>query len=172
MACANEPELFDQIMLINPLSLSDFSRIPGKSAKLYKFMIDTPILGTLVYNIAVSRKMIRESLEHYGFYNPFSIKPSVFDSLYESAHLGKVPKSIYASQRCNYTKCNIGNALKKIDNSIYLVGSNGLHNIKDRLEEYKEYNPAIETFYMEEAKELPQLEKPEELYELIKTYFI
>ena len=51
MACANNPDLFDQIMAINPLSLLDFSSIPGKTAKMYKCMIELPIIGTLLYNI-------------------------------------------------------------------------------------------------------------------------
>jgi pimeloyl-ACP methyl ester carboxylesterase len=172
MACANEPTLFDQIMMINPLSLADFSRIPGKSAKLYKFLIDTPILGTLVYHIAVSRRMIRERLEKDGFYNPFSVKESMLDSFHEAAHLGKMPKSVYASQRCNYTKCNLVNALRKIDNSIYLIGGDGIDHIRERLEEYKEYNSAIETTYIPETKLFPHMEKPEQLCSIIKTYLL
>jgi pimeloyl-ACP methyl ester carboxylesterase len=172
MACANDPSLFDQIMMINPLSLADYSRISGKSAKLYKFLIDTPILGTLVYHIAVSRKVLREHLEKDGFYNPFSIKQVLLDSFHESAHLGKVPKSVYASQKCNFTKCNIVNALRKIDNSLYLIGGEGIDHIQERLEEYKEYKSAIETAYVPETKLFPHIEKPDQLCSIVKTYLL
>jgi len=171
MACANNPELFDQLMLINPLSLLDYSQIPGKTAKSYKFLIDIPILGTLLHHIACSKQEIKDYFTKDAFYNPYSVKLNHIDSYYESAHLGTAPKAVYASIKCNYTKCNIVNALKKIDNSIYLIGGKEILNINERLIEYKYYNPSIETILIPETKQLPQLERPAELFQIIKTYF-
>ena len=171
MACANNPDLFDQIMAINPLSLLDFSTIPGKTAKMYKCIVELPIIGTLLYHIASSKKMITEELVTKGFFNPYSVKSSYVDSCYEAAHLGTSPKSTFASIRCNYTKCNLVNALKKIDNSIYLVGGASIENMKDRLDEYKGYNSSIETALVPKAKGLPHLEQPDKIAELVKTYF-
>lgn len=171
MACSNEPELFDQLMLINPLKISDYCQIPGKTAKLYKKIVETPILGTMLYHIAVSKKSIQEYAINKLFYNSCCIKSSWIDSYYESAHTGLSPKSMYASQKCNYTKCNIHNALKKINNSIYLIGGKEIEDIVPRLEEYKIYNPAIEISFIPETKYLPQLESPETLEDIIRTYF-
>lgn len=171
MACANNPELFDQLMFINPLSLLDFSQLPGKMAKMYKFIVDIPVLGTLLYHIASSKQALSQELISCGFYNPYSVKSSCIDSYYESAHLGNSPKAVYASVKCNYTKCNIVNSLKKIDNSIYLIGGGGIESISERLDEYKAYNSAIETTIIPDTKALPQLENPSALYELIKMYF-
>lgn len=171
MACANNPELFDQLMFINPLSLLDFSQLPGKMAKMYKFIVDIPVLGTLLYHIASSKQALSQELISCGFYNPYSVKSSCIDSYYESAHLGNSPKAVYASVKCNYTKCNIVNSLKKIDNSIYLIGGGGIESISERLDEYKAYNSAIETAIIPDTKALPQLENPSALYELIKMYF-
>lgn len=171
MACANNPELFDQIMLINPLSLHDYSQMPGKMSKYYKLVVDFPVLGTLLYHIASSRQAIAEELTTKNFYNPYTVKTTWIDSYYESAHLGASPKSVYASVHCNFTKCNIVNALKKIDNSIYLIGGGAIDNIEDLLNEYKAYNPSIETTVVPETKYLPQLEAPGKLMELISTYF-
>lgn len=170
MACASNPELFDQLMFINPLSLLDFSQLPGKTSKMFKFIVDFPVIGTLLYHIASSRQAIVEEFASRSFYNPYSVKSSFIDAYYESAHLGNSPKSVYASVKCNYTKCNITNALKKIDNSICLIGGNGIDNIEERLEEYKSYNQAIETAFIPDTKALPQLEAPAALYELVKTY--
>lgn len=171
MSCANNPELFDQLMLIDPLSILDYNQIPGKAAKSYKFLIDLPVIGTLLYHIASSRSEIMNYFKKDILYNPYFLKTSLIDSYYESSHLGSSPKSVYASVKCNYTKCCIINALKKIDNSIYLVGGEGTSNIKQRLGEYKSYNPAVEISILAETKHLPQLEKPNELQHLIKTYF-
>ncbi|MDO5407701.1 MAG: alpha/beta hydrolase [Eubacteriales bacterium] len=171
MACANNPDLFDQLMLISPLSLQEYSQIPGKTSKIYKLVIDFPILGTFFYHIATSKKAIREYLTDNCFYNPYSVKASYVDVCHESANLGSSPKSVYASVVSNFTKCNINKALKKIDNSIYLVGGEYSDDIADILEEYKEHNPAIETTIIADAKKYPQLEAPAKLFDLIHTYF-
>lgn len=170
MACANNPELFDQIMLINPLSLHDYSQMPGKMSKYYKIVVDMPVIGTLLYHIASSRQAITEELTTKGFYNPYTVKSTWIDSCYESAHLGASPKSVYSSVKCNFTKCNIVNALKKIDNSIYLIGGGAVDNIAEVINEYKAYNPSIESTILEETKLFPQLEAPAKLHELIHTY--
>lgn len=172
MICANDSSLIDQILLINPLSLLDFSQIPGKFAKYYKLLLDTPILGTLIYNFAMSRDSIIEHLESYGYFNPEHIHSKLIDTCYESAHLGFSPKSVYSSYKCNYTKINITNALKKINNSIFILGGEQIEFISDRLEEYRKYNPAIEISYIPETRALPHLESPELTCDLIRTYLL
>lgn len=172
MACNNAPELFDQIMLINPESLLMCSQIPNKHGKLYKFILDLPIIGTLLYHIATSKQAIKEDFTTDYYYNPYSVKSSLIDIYYESAHLGDSPKSLYASVKCNYTKCNIVNALKKINNSIYIVGGRELENVDEIIREYQRYNPAIESSLVGNSKYLPQLENPFELFNIIQMFFV
>ncbi len=170
MACSNSPELFNQLFFINPESLLSCSQVPGRNAKLYKIILDLPIVGTLIYNIACSKQFItKEFLTNY-YYNPYSVKARIIDAYHESAHLGESPKSVYASLKCNYVKCNIAGALKKIDNSIYLLGGGALGDIRECMEEYKEYNPAIECAVIPNTKLLPHLEKPAEVFDMIQTY--
>lgn len=171
MACSLMPELFDRLLFINPESILSNSLIPGKKAKIFKFILDTPIIGTLLYNIATSRKSLEEKFAHYYFNNPYSLKMNLIDWSYESAHLGESPKSIYASVQCNYTKCNIVNALKKIDNSIYLIGGENIEFVKERFDEYKKYNPAIEYTLIPHTKLIPQLESPIQVLKAIDMFF-
>lgn len=172
MACNNNPELFDQLMLINPDSLLMCSQIPNKHGKFYKFILDLPIIGTLLYHIATSKQAIREEFTTNYFYNPYSVKSALIDTYYESAHLGDSPKSLYASVKCNYTKCNIVNALKKINNSIYIVGGREMDHIDELIREYQTYNPAIESSIIGYTKYYPQLENPTELFNIIQMYFV
>ena len=171
MACANRSELFDRLMFINPDSILSCSQVPGKHAKIYKVILDLPIIGTLLYHIAVSRKSLTKEFQKNYFYNPYSVKGSTIDAYLESAHLGESPKSIYASVRCLYTRCNIVNSLKKIDNSISLLGGGAIEFMKERLEEYQEYNSAIEYSLIGNTKQLPQLENPSAVLKYIETYF-
>ena len=171
MACCNSPELFNQLMFINPESILSCCQVPGKNAKLYKFMLDLPIVGTLIYHISCSKQAITKDFMTNYFYNPYSVKAGLIDAYHEAAHLGESPKSVYASIECNYIKCNIVNALKKIDNSIYLLGGDGEESIQERFDEYKEMNPIIEYSLIANTKHLPQLEKPGEVLKAIQTYF-
>lgn len=170
MACSSNPKLFDRLMFINPDSILSCSQISGKRAKLYKFLLDLPIIGSLIYNISVSRKAISDNFRNQYFYNPYSVRQSTLDAYYEAAHLGESPKSIYSSLRCHYTNCNIVNALKKIDNSIYLVGGDSIDFIEELLNEYREYNPAVEYTIIHHTKHLPQLEKPYDVLQAVETY--
>lgn len=171
MACGYNNELFGQLMFINPESFSSCSQIPGKSAKLYKVILDMPILGTMLYLIAASKKIIQETFEHKYFYNPYHIAPSYINQYYESAHLGEMPKAIYSSIRCNYVKCKINRSLEKIDNSIYILGGAAETEINQIIQEYTECNPAVESSIIANTRHLPQIENPEETSKIIKMFF-
>lgn len=170
MACSNSPELFDALLLVNPRSLSDCSLIPGKNAKLYKLILDLPMGGTLLYNIASSRTMITETFEKYYFCNPYTVKPIFIDHYYEAAHLGKYPKAIFSSIECRYTNCNLTNALRKIDNSIFIIGGSEEPGINSTILEYKAYNSAIESSIIPKTKHLPQLEQPASLLDQVRLF--
>ena len=102
MACCNSPELFNQLMFINPESILSCCQVPGKNAKLYKFMLDLPIVGTLIYHISCSKQAITKDFMTNYFYNPYSVKAGLIDAYHEAAHLGESPKSVYASIECTH----------------------------------------------------------------------
>lgn len=171
MACNNNPELFNRIMLINPESLMSCSQVPGKKSKFYKLILDLPIVGTLLYHIASSKTLLQNTFKERYFYNPYSVKPVYIDHYLESAHLGIYPKAIFSSLECGYTKCNITAALKKIDNSIFIVGGAEESCLQEIADEYKTYNPAIEYSIISKAKHLPQLEEPDKVLDRITIFF-
>lgn len=171
MACSNNPELFDRLMLINPDSINTCSQLPGSYSKYYKYLLDFPVIGTLLYHIAVSKNSLKDAFTDYYYADSAHVKDSVIDAYYKAAHLGFSPKSVYACVQCNYTKCNITNALKKIDNSIYLIGGSEKDHIDELLQEYVTYNPAIEYSIIPNTKHLPHLEKPAEFLSNVSTFF-
>ena len=171
MACGYNPDLFEQMMFINPDSLLSCSHIPGKSARYYKFILDLPIIGTLLYNFASARSIISRTFSESYFYNPYDVNPHYIDKYHESAHLGDSPKSVYASVQCNYTKCNITKTLEKIDNSIYILGGEAEQDIDLIIKEYTKCNPAIESSTIPTTKHLPQIENPEEVSSTVQMFF-
>ena len=58
MACHNEKELFNKIMLVNPPSLTQLKQMPNRKDRLLKAALEIPIFGTLVYHMIVSRDNI------------------------------------------------------------------------------------------------------------------
>lgn len=171
MACGYNPDLFEQMLFINPDSFFACGQIPGKSAKLYKLILDLPIVGTLLYNFAAARKSIEKLFTENYFYNLYDVKPYFIDQYYEAAHLGGAPKAVYSSELCNFTKCSISRTLEKIDNSIYLLGGEGETDIEATIKEYTTCNPAIESSTIPGTRHLPQLEKPESVCDVITMFF-
>ena len=60
MACNMEPNHFGKIIVINPSNLADLSKTPNKRKNALKFFIDTPIIGTLVYNLVFLKNNINK----------------------------------------------------------------------------------------------------------------
>ena len=99
------------------------------------------------------------------------VSTKTLDTYYESAHLqNSKGKYLLSSIKANYTNINIVHALKKINNSIYLVGSREQNGITEIMNSYVAYNPSIEASYVDNSKYLPQLECPERLLKLLNLY--
>jgi hypothetical protein len=158
-------------MFINPESFHSCAQIPGKRTKAYKFLLDTPLIGTMLYHIASSKNSLKAAFNEDYFYNQYDIQPILIDKYYEASHLGLAPKAVYSSVCCNYTKCNISRSLEKINHSIYIIGGGAKKDINEIISEYTVCNPAIESSIIAATKHLPHLEKPAEVYNLIKMFF-
>ena len=87
MACHNEKELFNKIMLVNPPSLTQLKQMPNRKDRLLKAALEIPIFGTLVYHMIVSRDNINNLFIEKMYYNPFHVDNQMADAYYEAAKL-------------------------------------------------------------------------------------
>lgn len=171
MACNMNPEHFNKIIVLNPTNLVKLCASPNKEKNALKFLIDMPVIGTLIYNIAFSSKNIKKLFEEKYYYKGHMVSTNTLDTYYESAHLqNSKGKYLLSSIKANYTNINIVHALKKINNSIYLVGSREQKDITEIMNSYVAYNPSIEASYVDGSKYLPQLECPERLLKVLNLY--
>lgn len=171
MACNMDPEYFNKIIVINPANLSELCKTPNKRKNALKFFIDIPIFGTMIYNIVFTERTIKNVFHNDYYYKNHLVPTRILDAYYEAAHSDKSHgKYILSSIKSYYTNINIVHALKNINNSICLIGSNAKSDNEDIINSYTSYNPAIETFYVDESKYLPQLEVPQRLFEIIDLY--
>lgn len=169
--CNNNTELFDKIIMINPDSILKCRQTPNQYTKIYKFLIDLPVIGTLIYNIANSRKSITEKFLTINYADPCKIEPETISLCHEASHLEESgAKALYSSIKGNYTKLNISHALKKIDNSIFIIGGEYEKEIENTISEYTILNPAVESEIIKASAHLPQLERPVETVQMIEDF--
>lgn len=159
------------MILINPPSLASLNKAPGKRSKLYKFLLEIPVFGTLVYNMKTSQSNVQLLFTEKYLYNPFHTTPELIDTYYETAHKDLGSAKYLLSSLCGlYTNNSITHALKCINQSIVILTGETEPEGEEIASAYIELNPAIETCKMKRAKHLPHLETPQEFTETLKIY--
>ena len=172
MACKNDTSIIRRIMMINPEDLAVLNQIPDRHSKASKFLLELPLIGTLVYNILNSRPNIDLAFTEKYLHNPFHVDTELEDLYYESAHLENgAGKYLLASITGKYIYCNITQALKTIDNSIYILQGDSEPRARESVALYTSINPAIESEIIKNAKHLPQIESPEQVLEAVNIFF-
>lgn len=171
MVCHNENELVRNLIGINPQSLFQLNQIPSKQTKILKFLMDTPILGTFIFNMHTNKAAFTKIFQSEYFYNPYNIEEKDILSYVESAHTQDYhSKHAFASYLGKYTNANIIHALKDINNSIYIIAGKDKKDTSNIVENYLHYNSAIEISYIPQTKQLPHLEKPEDVLTTLDMY--
>lgn len=171
MTCHNDNNLIHTLVGINPQSLYQLNQIPSKQTKILKLLMDTPIIGTLIYNMNTSKAAFTKLFQEKYFYNPYHVNEKDIASYVEAAHTPDYhSKHAHASYVGRYTNANIIHALKEINNSIYLIGGKEKEDIYNVIDNYVYYNSAIEYSYIPLSKQLPHMEKPEEVLKVLDLY--
>ncbi len=123
MACRNDDTIINKIMMVNPTDLAILNQIPTKQSKIAKFLLELPLVGTLVYNVIVSKGNVDLLFTEQLVYNPFHVDSELVDTCFETAHLDKGNgKYLLSSIAGKYIDRNIAATLKELNNSIYIIG--------------------------------------------------
>lgn len=170
LACRFEPDLFDKLIFVNPESLNEGMKIPSKLGRHYRFLLNTPIIGTLIYNIVFSKKNILSDLVLKNFFNPQNVSDTLLWQAFESSHLGNSPKSLFAGIHCKYTNFNSKPALSGLNNSILILSSKHYNNSKEIAAEYMSVNPSIEYTEVDKAFRYPHIENPEAFLQEVDVF--
>ena len=158
MACANDENVIGKICMVNPLSLTELAKCPNKRTKTLKFLIEIPIIGTLLYNIIHSKEAIDEKFVDKYLYDEDAVDYQMTKIYHESAHNENAhSKYLFASIKGGYTKTNIYHCIRKASIEI--------------AKQYQKHVPAIECMCIKDTKHLPQIEQPEEFAEQLDILF-
>lgn len=171
MSCYCDDSLYNRLIFINPENIGKSVLGPRKNSNIIRNLLNSPIIGTMIYNICVSKKKINKLFSNELFSNNNVSRETIIDAYYENAHLGgSNAKCLYNSIACRYTTSNIIKAISEINNSIFIIGGGRVDRISSTIRDYFDLNPSIEFCVIEEVNKLPQLEAPTELLEHINTY--
>lgn len=171
MANQMEKDLFDKIILINPVSVKKMEIMPDRISKMKQRFFNIPIIGTFFYNIFSNPLHIDVAFRERYFKNSLLISHKTEDAYYEAAHLGEGGgRFLYGSLLGNYMNTNMKLALKNIDKPIYIIGSRDLHNNIQTLDEYRKLSNHVEITMLSNSKLYPQLEIPEKVCNIINSY--
>lgn len=168
MTCLNDNDIFEKIVLISPEDLAVLNQSPTKQSKLAKFLLEIPILGTLLYHILACRPNIELLFTEKFLFNPFHADRLSIDAYYESAHKGNSNgKHLQSSISGRYVYCNIAHALKEVNNSIFILSGEKKEGIRETIALYTSLNSSIESELIPKTNHLPHIEDPEKILEAI-----
>jgi hypothetical protein len=171
MACNMYPQFFNKIILLNPTKLDYYSMVPNKTKNVLKYLIDTPIIGTFLYNMIFTQSNIKKHLEQKSFFRKHIIPNKLITNYYVSSHENDSKgKFLYSSICSCYTNINITFALRKINHSIAIIAGEEKENIREIIDEYQKINPSIEYALISETAEYPHIEKPKAFLENARIY--
>lgn len=169
MAAYNNSYLFDKIILVNPEGIKTSMINPGKRSRIRRHIINSPIIGTLIYNICMSKRNIYNNMHNnMAASNP---NQNIVNIYHENAHLaGSSSKFLYSSIDGHYTTASISQAVAQLDNCIFIISGKKEPNADSINAEYTALNPAIETIKIDFSKHLPQYEQPADFVKTVKLF--
>lgn len=171
MACHMEPDLYHKIMMINPDSPAQTAKVPKAYHKLFKYIIELPVIGTLIYNLKNAFFTIKKTFIKNYFNNSELVNNEYINAYHEAAHIGGADsRYLYASIKGRYTNIPVTKTIRDDNHSIIIVGGGEIEGIREVISVYTELNPAIEDVIVDDAKYLPQMEVPEKMEEIFDIY--
>lgn len=172
MACANDDTIINRVAMINPQNLISLAKIPTKRTKTIKFLLSAPVLGTFIYNMKVNKRTILQNFALKYFYDHNKVDERDVLTCFEASHKDRShSKHLYACKESRFTNANILCCLNKLNNSIYIIVGNSNPENMLSASQYQNQLPSIEIVGINEAKQIPHVEKPDEFMEQIKILF-
>lgn len=163
---------FKKLILVSPTGIKKTFKVKSYSKFLCKLM-ESPILGTTIYNIISSKYSLRKYLYTHAYYNPLNVTNSMVDNYNHMAHLrGKNLKYSASAYISGYLYVDIAPHLEKTTVPTHIVwGADYELNTQENADFIKELNPNINISIIEESKLLPHNEKPKEFYKVCRAFF-
>ncbi len=171
MSCYSDASLYGNLIFINPENINKSMLMPRKNSNIIRGLLNSPIIGTMIYNVCMCKNNIKALFSTEFFSNKKTASTDILNAYHENAHLGgSKAKCLYTSIACRYTTAGIAKAVSEINNSIFIIGGGQVDRISSIIRGYFDLNSSIEFCVMEGVKKLPQLENPQELLKQLAIF--
>lgn len=159
------PDMINKLILVSPKG----GNYPTKKDSILKFILESPIIGTSIYNIKNSKLYIEYLLSKYFYYNEDS---DFKDKFYISAHMGG-PSSKYSAlaSEFNYLNINLNKHIRNVTAPIHVIwGENDEINPIENYNSIAKNCPDVSLSIFEDTKSMPHVENPKEFYKTCKMF--
>ncbi len=172
MAYNFKPENFEKMLLISPTGVGASNEYPTSRDVFVKWLIQSPIIGTSIYNFMTSKLYCKWFLQKYCYSSAFSVTDRIVDKYYYPAHYkGLGAKLSLAAFISNFLNVDIETKLEKIKIPFHVVwGTDCEINPAANFHFIKALKEDATITKFEGAKLLPHVENSKMFIKVVKDF--
>lgn len=173
MANSFSKDIIKKILIISPKRIAPIKIIQSKYNSFKKFLLESPVIGTSIYNIINSKVGTKIALEKKYFDTKQYVTKNLIKKIYlESHNKGASCKFPYSSYVFNYLDVDIRNKLKYIDIPVQIVwGNKDYENPISNMNYLDKDCKNVKLIIFNNTKSYPHIEKPLEFYKVCRKFF-
>jgi len=166
---ARDPQRFPAIALIAPTGLVRLNKPAGVGGEVGRLAVETPVIGTAMFNGLVSKRSIRAWLEK-TYADDTIVTDDLVDIYYWTAHqrgARHAPAALIAGQ----LNIDVRQALRRLTQPVLLVwGENGAATPVEEFRGFRAIKPDLELTVLSPAGDLPHDERPDDFNVILSTW--
>jgi pimeloyl-ACP methyl ester carboxylesterase len=166
---ARDPGRFPAIALVAPTGLVRLNKSPGVGGEAGRIAVETPIVGTAMFNGLVSRRSIRQWLEK-TYADDSIVTSDLVDIYYWTSHQrgARHAPAAFISGNLNI---DVRQALRRLTQPTLLVwGEEGSIAPIEEFRGFRAVKPDIELAVLTPAGDLPHDERPDDFNVILSTW--
>lgn len=166
---ARDPERFPAVALIAPTGLVRLHKPAGASGEAGRLAVETPIVGTAMFNSLVSRRSIRRWLEK-TYVDDSIITNELIDIYYWTSHqIGA--RHAPAAFISGHLNIDVRQALRRLAQPTLLIwGEEGSMIPIEEFRGFRSVKPDLELAVLTPAGDLPHDERPDDFNVILSTW--
>ncbi|MDQ3243743.1 MAG: alpha/beta fold hydrolase [Gemmatimonadota bacterium] len=166
---ARDPQRFPAIALIAPTGLVRLNKPAGVGGEAGRLAVETPIVGTAMFNGLVSRRSLRAWLEK-TYADDTIVTKDLVDIYYWTSHQ-RGARHAPAAFLSGHLNIDVRQALRRLTQPTLLVwGEQGSAVPVEEFRGFRSVKPDLELAVLTPAGDLPQDERPDDFNVILSTW--
>jgi pimeloyl-ACP methyl ester carboxylesterase len=166
---ARDPQRFPAIALIAPTGLIRLNKTAGVGGEAGRLAVETPIVGTAMFNTLVSHRNLRRWLEK-TYADDTVVTDDLVDIYYWTAHQ-RGARHAPAAFISGHLNIDVRQALRRLTQPTLLVwGEEGSATPIEEFRGFRAVKPDLELSVLTPAGDLPHDERPDDFNVILSTW--